>query len=63
MNSKTLQEKVQEIEDEQLEEMRLRKRSNHELETDDKVKDSLTLTSLPNSQSVVSLKHYDQVRF
>lgn len=55
MNSKFLQDKVQEIEDEAIE-MRLLKRSekNHEC-ADDKEK----VISL--AQSTVSLKHYDQV--
>lgn len=57
MNSKFLQDKVQEIEDEAIE-MRLLKRSekNHEC-ADDKEK----VISL--AQSTVSLKHYDQVEF
>lgn len=56
MNSKVLQDKVREIEEEGVE-MRLLKRSEKNQENgDDKEK-----TAISVSQSTVSLKHYDQV--
>jgi hypothetical protein len=56
MNSKILQDKVQEIEDEVLE-MRLLKRSEKGSGQDGKEKSAIS-----TSQLTVSLKHYDQVR-
>lgn len=55
MNSKILQDKVQEIEDEVLE-MRLLRRSEKGSGQDGKEKSAIS-----TSQLTVSLKHYDQV--
>lgn len=59
MNSKSLQDKVQEIEEEAAE-MRLLKRSNQELDLEEKDKVGLAMT---NNRSImtVDMKHYDQV--
>lgn len=56
MNSKILQDKIKEIEDEEIE-MRLLKRSEKNSECGDD-KDRAIISG---SQSTVSLKHYDQV--
>lgn len=56
MNSKTLEDRVREIEEETIE-MRILKRGDKD-SFEEKEKSGLTLTS---SQSTVSLKHYDQV--
>lgn len=58
MNSKILQEKVQQIEDDAIE-MRLLKRSekNHEVVEEKEKAVEVSVTS----QSTVSMKHYDQV--
>jgi hypothetical protein len=55
MNSKVLQEKIKEIEDEEIE-MRLLKRSNQ-----DNVERDKERVVMSSSQSTVSMKHYDQV--
>lgn len=56
MNSKIFQDKIKEIQDEEVE-MRLLKRSDKSSEFDDE-KDRVISTST----STVSLKHYDQVK-
>lgn len=56
MNSKILQDKIRDIEEEEIE-MRLLKRSEKSQENGD---DKGTIIS--SSQSTVSLKHYDQVK-
>lgn len=55
MNSKILQDKVRDIEEEAIE-MRLLKRSG------EKNQDGCERSIISSSQSTVSLKHYDQVK-
>lgn len=60
MNSKILEERIEEIED-QTAEMRLLKRTEKNFDSlADKEKQIL---SCDNSKTTVSMKHYDQVRF